>query len=127
MKTILFVYGTLKRGMKNHRLLAGQAFLTSARTKPCYRLLDLGNYPGLIADNEHGLAIHGELWEIDEPTLAQLDVFEGVPSQFQRRPVDIVSAAGEAQAYFYVGSSNGLDCGNCWPLSGARQGDNASS
>ena len=50
MKTILFVYGTLKRGMKNYQLLAGQAFLNSTRTMPCYRLLDLGSYPGLILD-----------------------------------------------------------------------------
>jgi gamma-glutamylaminecyclotransferase len=127
MKTILFVYGTLKRGMKYHWLLSDQAFLISARTMPCYRLLDLGNYPGLIADDEHGLAIHGELWEIDEPTLAQLDVFECVPSLFQRRHVDIDSFVGEAQAYFYVGSSKGTYCGNCWPPPRARQGDNASS
>jgi gamma-glutamylaminecyclotransferase len=61
MSTILFIYGTLKRGMKNHSLVAGQMFLQTANTKPFYRLLDLGPYPGLIANDKRGLAIAGEL------------------------------------------------------------------
>ncbi|HEV3145139.1 MAG TPA: gamma-glutamylcyclotransferase family protein [Gemmataceae bacterium] len=127
MKTILFVYGTLKRGMKNHALLAGQSFLRTARSEPGYRLLDLGRYPGLIEDVCGGVAIEGELWEADEPTLAKLDKFEDVPNLFQRRSVAIESFVGEVQAYFYVDSSNGLDCGNSWPPAATHQGDKACS
>src|SRR5262249_17356399 len=110
-----------------HQLLADQAFLTSARTAPCYRLLDLGNYPGLIADDEHGLAIQGELWEIDEPTLARLDVFECVPSLFQRRHVRIDSFAGEVQTYFFVGSSDASVSRSSWPPSVTPYGTSDSS
>ncbi len=55
MGALLFVYGTLKRGCRNHRHLAGQAFVGPARTAPGFTLYDLGGYPGIAA----GLAAGG--------------------------------------------------------------------
>ena len=40
----LFVYGTLKRGFRNHRLLERQQFIREAVTLPRYRLFDRGAY-----------------------------------------------------------------------------------
>ena len=120
MRIVLFIYGTLKRGMKNHSRLAGQIFLHVAQTKPLYCLLDLGPYPGLIADENQGRAVVGELWQVDESTLQKLDSFEGVPTLFQRRAVQIDSFSGEVQSYYYVGKKRGFDCGSSWP----PQGDN---
>ena len=45
---LVFVYGTLKRGMSNHRWLRGQRFVDESRTLPSYRMYDLGGYPGLV-------------------------------------------------------------------------------
>ena len=59
-KTILFVYGTLKRGFVNHHLMAGQDFIGEGVTLPHYRVLDLGPHPGLIADEANGLAVKGD-------------------------------------------------------------------
>src|SRR5262245_31024731 len=115
MGTVLFIYGTLKRGMNNHSLLAGQTFLQTAKTKPLYRLLDLGPYPGLIATDKHGLAISGELWDVDQSSLQRLDSFEGVPTLFERRAVQIDSFSAEVQSYYYVGKYKGCDCGSSWP------------
>jgi gamma-glutamylaminecyclotransferase len=114
--TILFIYGTLKRGMRNHSLLANQVFLGEYRTVPGYRLIDLGPYPGLIADdNSTGTAL-GELWQVDDATLSKLDVFEDVPNLYQRRAVKIASYPDPVQTYFYVGDcSQAVDCGDVWP------------
>jgi gamma-glutamylcyclotransferase (GGCT)/AIG2-like uncharacterized protein YtfP len=57
----LFVYGTLKRGQRNHRLIADQRFLGEATTEPRYRVFDLGPYPGLVIDETNGVAVLGEL------------------------------------------------------------------
>jgi len=60
-QTLLFVYGSLQRGCRNHHLLAGQEFLHIARTVPRYRLYDRGSYPCLVEEPEHGVAVQGEV------------------------------------------------------------------
>ena len=122
--TILFLYGTLKRGQRNHQLLAGQHCLGPARTVPHYRLHDVGPYPGLVEDADNGRAIAGELWEVDDAALARLDQFEGAPlpgqqlanPEFTRGRVDIQGQPGPIFAYFYRRAVDRLrDCGDCWP------------
>jgi gamma-glutamylcyclotransferase (GGCT)/AIG2-like uncharacterized protein YtfP len=74
----IFVYGTLKRGLSNSHFMAGQTFVGEAQTQPVYRLVDLGEYPGMIPVESEGLSIKGEIWEVDELCKAALDVLEGV-------------------------------------------------
>ena len=77
--TLVFVYGTLKRGLSNHGWLRGQTFVGEARTVPRYRIFDLGGYPGMVlADEGEGGAIEGEVWAVDEEGLRGLDRLEGV-------------------------------------------------
>jgi len=114
--TILFVYGTLKRGQRSHQLLAGQRFLGSARTLPRYRLYDCGRYPALVADPEHGRAIQGELWLVDDETLRRLDILEGTPILYTLLPVELEGQTGPAWTYIYQQDVRGLrDCGSEWP------------
>ena len=47
-KTVLFVYGTLKRGESNEFRTGDQECLGPARTLPLYRLYALGWHPGLV-------------------------------------------------------------------------------
>lgn len=117
--TLLFVYGTLKRGLRNHHLMAGQRFVAEAVTEPRYRVVDLGPYPGLVNDPARGLAVRGELWVIDADCLAALDAFEGVPELFARGPVVVADAGqgGPVYAYFWnqpvpVGAASG----DRWPM-----------
>lgn len=100
-KTNLFVYGTLQRGCRNHTLLAGQTFFGEARTEPRYRLLDLGEYPGLI-EAENGESVVGEVYAVEAETLATLDQFEDVPCLFVRRPVVLIGWRQPVEAYFAV-------------------------
>ena len=102
MSTLLFVYGTLKRGCCNHAQLAGQTFVGPARTQPGYRLYDLGGYPGIVAMPGDHEGVVGEVWSVDEDCLRLLDHFEGVHEGLYRReslPLQPPFAAQNVDAY----------------------------
>ncbi len=44
----VFVYGTLRRGQRNHALLGSGRLLGSFVTRPLYTMLDLGAYPAVV-------------------------------------------------------------------------------
>jgi gamma-glutamylaminecyclotransferase len=125
--SVVFVYGSLKRGYALHHLLRSAEYLGPASTQPLYRLFDLGSYPGLVEWPE-GLEIQGELYSVTPDVLQRLDHAEGVAEGlYARRPVLLQSATGQlqaatgqpsAEAWFWLGSVNGLrDCGSSWPAS----------
>ena len=96
-RTLLFVYGTLRRGQENHQLLAGARFVGAGRTAERHAMFVEG-HPYLA----QGPAVHhvrGEVYAVDAALLAVLDVLERHPDWYQRRPVDVVlDAAAEAAA-----------------------------
>lgn len=97
--TILFVYGTLKRGQRNHHLMRDGRFLGEAVTAPQYTLLDLGLFPGMIAGGS--TAVHGELFDVGPDLLARLDRHEGVPRLYVREVLCLASG-GLVSTYFLV-------------------------
>ena len=117
-QSLIFVYGSLKRGYALHHLLEGQTFLGAATTFPLYRVFDLGSYPGLV-DWPEGFEVQGELYEVDAECLKRLDEAEGVDEGLYTRrviklqpPFDRV----EASAWFWLNKVAGLrDCGTSWP------------
>lgn len=115
---LVFVYGSLKRGYGLHYLLENQLSCGNAVTQPFYRLFDVGSYPGLIEWPE-GLAIHGEIYQVDAGCLVQLDEVEGVAERlYVRRRIFLQTPfdAQEIHAWFWLGSVAGLrDCGTAWP------------
>ena len=121
-KTILFVYGTLKRGGRNDFRIADQEFLGEATTAPRYRVFDLGEHPGLVHDDTDGLAVHGELFAVDERCLAELDAFEDVPNWFVR---ELIEVEGYEQVWAYYLNTpvpEGAKSGDRWPLANAECG-----
>lgn len=76
--SLVFVYGSLKRGFHNHHFLRGQRFIGQARTRTVYRLLSFRAYPGMIEVSKRGRSIHGEVWEVDAECKQALDRLEGV-------------------------------------------------
>lgn len=114
--TILFVYGTLKRGERNHRLLADQRFLGAATTAPRYRVVDLGPHPGLVRAGSEGLAVRGELFAVTECCLSELDDFEGVPGPFVRELIEIDGRTGVWAYFLNTPVPDGARTGDRWPL-----------
>ena len=58
LETLLFVYGTLRRGGAQERLLIHLRPVATTQTLPSYTLLDLHNFPALIEGGE--TAVVGE-------------------------------------------------------------------
>jgi gamma-glutamylcyclotransferase (GGCT)/AIG2-like uncharacterized protein YtfP len=112
----LFVYGTLKRGGRNHARLVGQKFLGEFWTLPRYRLYDAGSYPCLVEDLLHGVAVQGEVWSVDPAILPTLDELEGAPTLFDRRSVLLAGFRAAVFSYLYQGDISSLpDGGTAWP------------
>jgi gamma-glutamylcyclotransferase (GGCT)/AIG2-like uncharacterized protein YtfP len=88
MLHLVFVYGTLKKGFGNHRLLAASEFLGEARTAQSYAMYSTG--VPIVVKNEAISPIQGELYRIDEATLVTLDSLEGHPDWYRRELVDVI-------------------------------------
>jgi gamma-glutamylaminecyclotransferase len=116
---LIFVYGTLKRGCANHRLLDGQKLVGEARTAPGFRLYELDGYPGMVAQPDDRDGVLGEIWSVDLAALARLDALEGLADGLYRReliPLLPPFAARGTEAYLYARSVAGRrDLGMVWP------------
>lgn len=124
-KAVVFVYGTLKKGGRLSCHMSGQKFLGEAKTAPRYRLYNISWFPGLKEDEDEGKEIEGELYEVDEQCLANLDRVEGAPHLYSRSAVTIqnppFNEGGKnlIQSYFYNGDiSECSEVGTSWPIGG---------
>lgn len=91
----LFVYGSLRRGERNHAFLHGARFLGRTTTRPRYTLRHSGLTPGM-AENGHQ-SVAGELYELDAAHLVRLDRLGG--ALYQRGEVELADGSA-AQAFF---------------------------
>ena len=97
---LVFVYGSLKRGYWNNRLLEGALFVGEAHTTKKYSLVD-GGVPMAVPDEE-GLPVMGEVYEIDVSLhLGPLDRLEGHPRFYTREQVGVVLKGEVCNAYIY--------------------------
>ena len=86
-ETLLFVYGTLRRGFANHVLLRSARFVGTATTARRFALFVEG-FPYLApAPAVH--QVRGEVYALDPATLAAVDRLEGHPTWYQRRSVTV--------------------------------------
>ncbi|XP_006927441.1 gamma-glutamylaminecyclotransferase isoform X1 [Felis catus] len=92
----VFIYGTLKRGQPNHKVLLDgangrAAFQGRGRTVEPYPLVIAGehNIPWLLNLPGQGRCVAGEIYVVDEQMLSFLDEFEGCPDMYQRTPVRV--------------------------------------
>lgn len=95
-KTLLFCYGTLKRGGSNHEhFMVGCEFMGSARLSDDTTLYTNGSYPMMVPcePGAEGAGVEGEIFSVDTQALRRLDSFEGHPSLFKRSPVTLSETA----------------------------------
>jgi len=80
--TLLFVYGTLLAGERNHSLLAEAEPHGAACTAAAFDLVDYGGFPAIVPGGT--TAIAGEVYAVDDPTLAAIDRLEDHPHLYRR-------------------------------------------
>lgn len=119
----VFVYGTLKRGFCNHRLLEKAAFVKEVKTRPHYLLFDLGPYPAMVVATDRGDSIRGELYHVDTETLARLDQLEGHPYYYRRETMYLAEGEFDQPVEVYLFQKKPEDmedygywrCSGVWP------------
>jgi len=85
---ILFVNGTLMRGLALHGNLAGATFLGEASTAPCYRVHSIGDrHPGMYEVDQGGVSVAGEVYDMPEEVWQR--VHAGEPPNLYRGPVKL--------------------------------------
>ena len=82
----VFVYGTLKRGHPNNPLLAGSEFLGEGVTLPTYKMVAT-SFPAIMPD-PGGKPVAGEVYAVDDATLARLDQLEIEGRSYDRVLID---------------------------------------
>jgi gamma-glutamylcyclotransferase (GGCT)/AIG2-like uncharacterized protein YtfP len=86
-KHLIFIYGSLRRGSAGamSRRFPNSKFIADAKVNGS--LYDLGAYPGLVL-NESSSLVTGEVYEVDDEILSELDEFEA-GSYYHRKQVEI--------------------------------------
>jgi len=90
LPTLVFVYGTLKRGYGNYnRILKNTSqFMGEAVTLQKFDMLDSG-FP-VIMPNDDGNVVKGEVFRVHQiPVLDDLDRLEGEGSMYDRKEIEV--------------------------------------
>lgn len=113
----IFVFGTLKQGFRNFHVNRGARLGGDVITLQPYPLHIMGprRLPWLLNRPGEGLPVIGQLFEVDDTTLAAMDVLERVddPLWYQRQRIAVRPHPGEPddaviQAWVYFGSEAGF-------------------
>lgn len=85
---ILFVNGTLMRGLALHDNLAGAGFLGEAWTAPRYRIHSIGDrHPGMYEVEHGGVSVAGELYDLPDEVWRRVEA--GEPPDLYCGPVTL--------------------------------------
>jgi len=104
----VFVFGTLKRGFANHdEGMRGERLLGEYRTVERYPMVVAGRWfsPVMMPEPGVGERVCGELYEVGDAKLAELDRIESthLPDGYRRHTIAVecrrTGAVFEAQAY----------------------------
>lgn len=76
MRKLIAVYGTLKKGFSNHRVMGESKLLGKIRTEPIFTMYSLGGFPALTKDGN--TKVSAEVYEVNcENTLNRIYRLEG--------------------------------------------------
>ncbi len=98
-KHLVFVYGSLRGGSARSMSLRFPQSRFIAEAKVSGILYDLGPYPGMLLNETNSLVV-GEVYEVDDELLQQLDEFEA-SSNYLRKQVEISLGAHRTMCWTY--------------------------
>jgi len=105
----VFVYGTLRKELGNHYLLQDSVYLGTGSTLDHFVMLEssLGHsIPYVVKLNKTNkilsTIVEGEVYEVDDLTLANLDRLEGHPGWYKREYIDVVLDDEIVKAMIYL-------------------------
>jgi gamma-glutamylcyclotransferase (GGCT)/AIG2-like uncharacterized protein YtfP len=85
---LLFVNGTLMRGLKLHANLDGAKFVEEAQTAPMYRIHSIGDvHPGMYLVSDGGVSVPGEIYRVPDDVWQRVEA--GEPPGLYRGPVSL--------------------------------------
>ena len=100
--TTVAVYGTLKKGHGNHRLLSKSKFVGAGTTSMAYPMIQSG-IPYVIDEAGKGNRITVEVYRVTAAELRSLDALEGHPEWYVRRQKSVqLATGGTVSAWIYV-------------------------
>lgn len=101
-KELVFVYGTLKKGLKNHYYLDNEEFIGDAYTEDIFPMLNIEKtFPYLFKENGVGYQIKGELYNLSTKKISELDILEDVPSLFFLDTIAVICDEIKLKAFVY--------------------------
>lgn len=102
MSHLVFVYGTLKKGFHNHGLLEESEYEGPGKVPGHLYVVGLPYYKK--ADDG---VVYGELYRVDDNTLARLDRLEGYnehnPERSFYNRIEVDTAIGDNEGYYIEG------------------------
>ena len=108
--TLMFVYGTLKRGKGNNRVMGDSEFIKEDMLKG-FQMHSLGGFPAIVPydfnpDNEHPKIVHGELFEVSDFDMERVNALEGYREKDMDHPfydrTSVVLESGAVALVYYM-------------------------
>ncbi len=91
---ILFVNGTLMRGLALHANLDGATFISEGHTAACYRLFSIDDvHPGMYEVPDGGVSVAGELYDVPWDVWQRIEA--GEPPNLYRGQVKLSDGTKE--------------------------------
>jgi gamma-glutamylaminecyclotransferase len=111
----VFVFGTLKEGFPNFAVNTGARVPGRFRTRDRYPLYVVGSrhVPWMLDARGEGEPVAGELYDVDDATLAAMDRLERVaePGGYRRVAIEIEGAGTSLEAWCYLKPAADLRAG----------------
>lgn len=104
-KNLVAVYGTLRKGQGNHRLLRDSTvkYRGTIQSEPLFTMYSQGGFPALVKGGNTSITM--EVYEVDDDTLKRLDQLEGYYEGREHNHYDRIkykTPFGSAYLYVYT-------------------------
>ncbi len=100
-KELVFIYGSLKKGFVNHSFMKDATLVGSSLSVHKLGMFKdpFGNWPYLTMDPLN--YIKGELYEVNQELLIEIDEFEGAPEYYHRKKMLVMCNGSAFSAWIY--------------------------